>query len=180
MSDSRSTPPARSECDGLPEVGDLVERPAGVDEVCWPSLVVVGDEAGIDHLDVGDPRLGDFRPKLVEHHLRHINRDHPVADAGGRHRELTSARPEIHDVLRLIEAHLDEKLDFLRCPGILLAVALAGMDRIEVLPTRGSQLIEHPAWLARHLAPLGHQRRFSRPITRRVICSSASLGRCRR
>ena len=70
---------------------------------------------------------------------------------------------------------LDEKLGLLRCPGILLAVVVAGVDRIEALPTSRSQLIEHPGRLPRNLAPLRHQERLSRKGMSRVMCSRAAL-----
>ena len=44
-----------SERDALPEVWDLVQGVAGIDDIRRTALVLVGQEAGLDHLDVIQP-----------------------------------------------------------------------------------------------------------------------------
>ena len=83
--------------DRLPEVGQVMERIAGVDEVCEASAVLVAQEPGLRDLNIGQPRCGHLRSQDVEHHGRHIHRNHPGADGGGGNRELARPGAEVDD-----------------------------------------------------------------------------------
>ena len=64
----------------FPEVGQVMEREARVHEVGPFTHMLVGEETGVDELDVRSVARGDLLLEVVQHHRRHVDRGHPRAD----------------------------------------------------------------------------------------------------
>jgi hypothetical protein len=107
--------------------------------------VRVRQEPGLNHLDV----VCALRVQLAAQGRQHHRRDVDGDDAGtqGRHgeRELARARTDVNDNRVRTEAQAAQQSDFLGRAGVLLAVVARDVGRIEVLPTRACDLVQHPA-----------------------------------
>ena len=75
----------------------MVERVPAVDEVGRRARVLVGQEAGLHRLHVGQALRRDLGPERLEHHGRHVDRDHPVDHRRHRDRGLSGPRAEVDD-----------------------------------------------------------------------------------
>ena len=144
-------PPQR---DRLPEVRQVMQGEAAVDDVGRLARVLVGQEAGVDGLDVaGGGAAGELLAQAGQHDRRHIDRDHPLTDLRGGHRELAGAGPEVDDRRSGSQAARRlEQGDLAGGPGIHLGVVAARMLLVEVLAAGECGLVQPPAvGITRHL-----------------------------
>jgi hypothetical protein len=130
----------------------VVQREAAVDDIDELARVAVGQEPGLDRLDVPHPVTLDLLDEPREHHGRDVHREHPLADRGGREGELSRARTQLDDRrFRLEGADLLEEADLLRRAGVNLCVVAHGVLLVEVLSACVRTLVEPPrAGVGRH------------------------------
>ena len=83
--------------DRLSEVGQVMQRIAAVHEVGGRTGVFVGQEPGMDDLDVLRAGAIELVGQPLEHQRRHVDCDHAPADRGSGERELPGAGAEVDD-----------------------------------------------------------------------------------
>ena len=112
-----------------------MEGVAGVDEVRGTTAMFVGQEAGSDNVDVGQPRPIDLGPQRLQHHGRDVDRDHSRTGRRDGERELPGARPDLDDHRLIVQAKPSAELHLGGGSCVLLRVVARDVVGVEVLST---------------------------------------------
>ena len=129
----------------LPEVGEMVKCVAAVDDVDGVALVLVGEQAGLDALDVGSAADRDLGPKASQHDGRNVGGDDPTTERRDRQRELSGTRTDVEHGRLDVQAETLQQANLDFGLGVFLLVIASDVFRIEILPSGVSDLIQHPA-----------------------------------
>jgi hypothetical protein len=113
----------------------MVEGIAGVDEIRWPSLMPIAQEASLNNLDVVCPRLVDLGAQRLQHHWRYLDGDDPRTDCCRWDGELAGPRPDIDDDRLASQAEFVAEPNFVGGACVLLRVVARHMADIKVLAT---------------------------------------------
>lgn len=131
--------------EGLPEVGQVVQRIAAVDEVDRLRRVLVGQESPQDTLDVLMPPRPDLRFEPRQHHGRDVDGDDLPAVSCRGERELPS--PDSHVQHHEVPSIPRSRSSCTSAAGaaVHLAVVLGHVLGVEVLSPGVREFIENPA-----------------------------------
>src|ERR1051325_3936465 len=133
------------QCDGLPEVRNVVKRKAGVREVGRSPRVLVSQEARLYDLDVRKTGRVDLRSKSAEHRWRDVHRNDTRAFGRGRERKLSRPRAQIHDLGVPTQSEPPEDVQFSLAFRIHLDVVPGHMIDIQILSAGARKFVEQPA-----------------------------------
>jgi hypothetical protein len=128
-----------------------MEGVTGVDEVRWAPLVLVGQKASLDDLDVVQPCLIHLGAQRVQHQWRDIHSDDPCAG------ELPSAGSDVDDHGLRRQAKPGDEQHLLCRACVLLRVVTRHVVSIKVLAPRASNLVVQPAPVAARLRNRRHE-----------------------
>jgi hypothetical protein len=108
--------------------------------------VLVGQEARLHALDVGQPGRGGPAARFGEHRRGDVHRDHAAHARGGGQRESPGSGAEVHHGGFLAGAVRGQHSDVGReIRGALLPVEPGDETGVEVLRASVSQFVDHPA-----------------------------------
>lgn len=135
------------QCQGFPEVGELVQRVSGERVVDRVPLVLVGEEPRTHELDVVDLAVFGRCGQAVEHWLGDVNRDDPTAVGCDGEGEDPRPAPHVDDGRAPVQAAPSKRGDVGRRVVLLLGVVAGDVRGVEVLGPGVVQLVrdERPA-----------------------------------
>src|SRR5258707_85115 len=158
------------EGESFPEVRQVVQGVARIDEIGAVTLVLVAQKAALHTLDVRDAQLRSVLTQRGEHHRRDVHRYHTAAERGGSQREGTCARAEVDERMRRVEAERAQRGQVVSGVCGCLLVVTRHVVSVQVLATGMGELVEVPARMF-HWSP--HYLRKGQSIAARSMAACA-------